>query len=150
MRPHAALFLVLASACASSDRTPTARQIDEYIQSLPYLPVDPPQVVPGTTSAAQRDGDYSCTTENLMETRQLDRVVAYAANSDSLWPGALVSADSVLTGLFTQVVLPRAHETISVSLENLAGTKKATIADPSLSSYRDAVSQILDSDVTGA
>src|SRR5438477_7051356 len=76
--------------------------IDRYIASLPYLPVEPPQVVQGTRSDPQRDGDYQCTTENLKETRQYDRIVAYAANSDSLWPGALVGADSVLSGLFTQ------------------------------------------------
>jgi thiol-activated cytolysin len=112
--------------------------------------VDEPSVVMGTTSAAERDGDYSCTTENLNETRQFDRIVAYAANSDSLWPGALVSADSVTTGLFTQVVLPRAPSTFSVSLENLGGTKKATLADPSLSTFRDALSGILDAEVTGS
>src|SRR5262249_22390620 len=82
--------------------------------------------------------------------RKYDRIVAYAANSDSMYPGAIVSADSVMTGLFTQIVLPRAPQTISVSLENLGGTKHATIASPSLSSYRDALSGILDAGVTGS
>jgi thiol-activated cytolysin len=129
---------------------PQASMIDQYITTLPYLPVAPVQVVQGAVQAAQRDGDYECVTENLQETRQYDRIVAYAANSDSLWPGALVSADSVLTGLFTQQVLPRAPETISVSLENLGGGKTATIVDPSLSSYRDALAGILDTEITGS
>src|SRR5207245_7152990 len=72
------------------------------------------------------------------------------ANSGSLWPGALVSADSVLSGLFTQIVLPRSPATISVSLENLGGTKQATIKDPSLASYRDALAGILDAEITGS
>ncbi|MGE5180583.1 MAG: thiol-activated cytolysin family protein, partial [Acidobacteriota bacterium] len=110
----------------------------------------PAQVTSGAPGSPQRDGDYQCTTTNLQETRQYDQIVAYAANSDSLYPGAIVSADSVLTGLFTQIVLPRAPETISVSLQNLGGTKQATIDSPSLASYRDAVSQILDADVTGS
>jgi thiol-activated cytolysin len=101
-------------------------------------------------SAAQADGDYSCTTQDLKETRQFDRIVAYAANSDSLYPGAIISADSVLTGLFTPIVLPRAAETISVSLENLAGSKQASVASPSLSAYRDALSGILDAQITGS
>jgi thiol-activated cytolysin len=151
MRALSAFGVALLCGCASTDsRTPTAQQIDDYIAALPYLPVDPAQITQGTTTAPQRDGDYSCTVENLSETRQLDRIVAYAANSDSLWPGAIVSADSVLSGLFTQVVLPRAPQTVSISLENLAGTKTATIASPSLSSYRDAVSGILASEVTGS
>ena len=140
---------LLFAACATSPGSPTS-QIDDYIDSLPYLPVDPPQVVTGASSAASRDGDYSCTSQDVTETRQYDRVVAYAANSDSLWPGALLTADSVESGLFTQVVLPRSPETISVSLENLGGTKQATIADPSLASYRDALSGILDAEITGS
>jgi thiol-activated cytolysin len=150
------LPIVVLTACTSEvgslpPPTPTAANaIDDYIESLPYLPVDPVQVVNGAKSAPQQDGDYQCTTENLQETRQYDRIVAYAANSDSLYPGALVSSDSVLTGLFTQIVLPRAPETISVSLQNLGGTKQATIDNPSLASYRDAVSQILDAEVTGS
>ena len=124
--------------------------IDSYIHTLPYLPVEPAQVIPGAQGTSTRDGDYSCTTENLKETRQLDRIVAYAANSDSLWPGAIVSADSVVSGLFTQVVLPRKPATFSVSLENLAGTKKATIDHPSLSTYRDALADVLASEITGS
>jgi thiol-activated cytolysin len=145
--------LLLASACTTDLGTtpaPQGNEIDDYIESLPYLPVDPPQVVQGSASAAERDGDYQCTTQNLKETRNYDEIVAYAANSDSLYPGAIVSADSVVSGLFTQIVLPRRPATISVSLENLDGKKTATIDNPSLSTYRDALSGILDQTITGA
>src|SRR5512140_2455390 len=107
---RALLLLALASGCTTDlgDATPPqGNAIDAYIRALPYLPVDPPQVVQGAKSDPARDGDYQCTTENLKETRQYDRIVAYAANSDSLWTGAPVTADSVLSGLFTQIVLPR-------------------------------------------
>jgi thiol-activated cytolysin len=135
---------------AKPEPTPIGAQIDDYVESLPYLGVDPAAVNEGDRSAAAPEGDYSCTTQNLTETRQYDRVVAYAANSDSMYPGAIISADSVVSGLFTQVVLPRAPETISVSLENLAGSKQAVVASPSLSAYRDAVSSILDAEITGS
>lgn len=154
MRRTAWLYLALLTAGCTTElgeeTAPQGDNIDAYIASLPYLPVEPPQVVQGQASAATRDGDYQCVTENLQETRQFDRIVAYAANSDSLWPGALVGADSVLSGLFTQIVLPRQPVTVSVSLENLGGTKQATIAEPSLSSYRDALSGILDAEITGS
>jgi len=42
------------------------------------------------------------------ETRQDDRMVAYTANSDALYPGARISTDAVRSGPFTQIVLPRA------------------------------------------
>ncbi|MGE3547462.1 MAG: thiol-activated cytolysin family protein, partial [Kofleriaceae bacterium] len=46
--------------------------------------------------------------------------------------------------------LPRQPMTISVSLENLGGAKSAVVNNPSLSSYRDALSSILDSQITGS
>jgi thiol-activated cytolysin len=141
---------LFTGACTVDIASPTGPGIDEYIESLPYLPVADAAVEQGARSADQREGDYQCTTQNLKETRQFDRIVAYAANSDSLYPGALVSADSVLTGLFTQIVLPRAPATISVSLENLAGGKTAVIEEPSLSAYRDALAGILDTEITGS
>jgi thiol-activated cytolysin len=146
----------LVTACSFEAEAPdppapaSATTIDDYIGSLPYLPVGAAAIDTGASSAPAPDGDYSCTTQNLKETRQYDRIVAYAANSDSMYPGALISADSIDTGLFTQVVLPRAASTISVSLENLAGSKHATIAVPSLSAYRDALSGILDAEITGS
>ena len=149
------LFVVALGGCGSGivadgpDPEET-QQIDSYIASLPYLPLAPTNVDQGEISPASSEGEYQCTSQNLSETRQYDKIVAYAANSDSLYPGALVSADSVLTGLFTQVVLPRAPAAISVSLENIGGGKSAVVADPSLSSYRDALAGILDAEITGA
>src|SRR6185503_1290848 len=152
MRPTLGWFVIvtLASACADSGSDANSTEIDSYVRTLPYLPVDPSQITAGSQSAAARDEDYSCTTINYVETRDFDRIIGYAANSDSLWPGAIVSADSVITGLFTQVVLPRKPATFSVSLENLDGTKKATIKDPSLSTYRDALAEVLGSEITGS
>lgn len=141
---------LFTGACTVEIASPTGPGIDEYIASLPYLPVADAAVEEGQRSGEAREGDYQCVTQNLQETRQYDRIVAYAANSDSLYPGALVSADSVLTGLFTQIVLPRAPATISVSLENLAGGKTAKIKEPSLSAYRDALAGILDTEITGS
>jgi thiol-activated cytolysin len=140
------------AACDANIGSPidTSGQIDSYIRQLPYLPADPPQVQQGTPSAPVRDGDYQCTTQNLKETRQYDKIVAYAANSDSLWPGAMVGGQSVYSGLFNQIVLPRKPLTISVSLENLDGAKSAVLPDPSLASFRDAVSGIVSQSVTGA
>ncbi len=145
-----ALLTLGLTGCTTELVPPEHGKIDEYIASLPYLPVEEPAVNEGARTEPAREGDYQCSTQNLLETRQYDRIVAYAANSDALYPGAIVSADSVLTGLFTQIVLPRAPATISVSLENLAGSKTAVIEDPSLSSYREALAGILDSEITGS
>jgi thiol-activated cytolysin len=154
-RIPASLFLAIPVALAACDAqigTPidTSGDIDSYIRSLPYLPADPPQVSQGDRSAPTRSGDYQCTTQNLKETRQYDKIVAYAANSDSLWPGAMVGGQSVYSGLFNQIVLPRKPLRISVSLENLQGAKSAVLPDPSLASFREAVSDIVSQTVDGA
>ncbi|HTJ43178.1 MAG TPA: thiol-activated cytolysin family protein [Kofleriaceae bacterium] len=145
-------LLIASAACDANIGSPidTSGQIDSYIRSLPYLPADPAVVQQGQRSAPARDGDYQCTTQNLKETRQYDKIVAYAANSDSLWPGAIVGGQSVYSGLFNQIVLPRKPERISVSLENLQGAKSAVLDDPSLASFREAVSGIVAQNVDGA
>jgi len=144
------LATLLTGACTTEIVNSPGPGIDDYVKSLPYLPVAPTEVDEGTRSAEAREGDYSCTRQNLKETRQYDKIVAYAANSDSMFPGALVSADSVLTGLFTQIVLDRAPATISVSLENLGGKKSAVIAQPTLSAYREALTGVLQQEITGS
>jgi thiol-activated cytolysin len=151
----ASAALVLLFGCTSNLETDVpitgdADAIDAYLRSLPYLPAEEPGVAQGDRSAPEREGDYQCVTQNLAETRQFDRIVAYAANSDSLWPGAIVAGDSVYSGLFSQIGFERRPLTISVSLENLAGAKSAVLAQPTLASYREAVAGILDSEIIGA
>lgn len=153
----AALCLLAHAGCDSSIGDPPPDTvvdqralIDDYLRGLPDLPSDPPSVIEGETSEPAREGDYSCTTQNLSETRQYDRIVAYSANSESMWPGAILRGDSVYSGLFTQLVFDRAPIAFSVSLESLAGGKSAVMNEPSLSSFRDALTGVLDSEVTGA
>jgi len=153
-------LLFAAAGCVATVATPEPEpvpvdesdrdEINELIWGLSFLPTDDPTVEEGEFGDAQTSGDYQCVTQNLKETRQYDKIVAYAANSDSLWPGSIVRGDSVYTGLFTQLVFDRAPLTFSISLENLAGSKVRTMAKPSLSSFREELSSILDAEVTGA
>ncbi|MEZ4400797.1 MAG: thiol-activated cytolysin family protein [Kofleriaceae bacterium] len=132
------------------DSIDQANAIDAYIRGLAFLPADSPGIAEGPSSAPAREGDYQCVRQNLQETRQFDRIVAYAANSDSMWPGAIVAGESVYAGLFAQVGFERKPLTISIGLENLAGSKSAVLEHPSLSSYRNALAGILDSELDGA
>jgi thiol-activated cytolysin len=145
-----AIATAAIGACSPDVEPSESPAIDEYIWGLPYLPTEPEQVVEGAASQAVLNGDYQCITTNLLETRQYDKIVAYAANSESLWPGALVAGDSVYTGLFTPIVFGRAPLTFSVGLENLDGRKSGQMESPSLSSYRDEVGKILDATVLGS
>lgn len=149
---HLAWSFVLLTACAGAIETEDTRErdINAYIATIDELPADPPQVIEGPITQPVREGDYQCITQNLAETRQYDKIVAYQANSESLWPGAIIRGDSVYTGLFTQLVFGRAPLRFSISLENLDGAKSIEMAEPSLSSYRDSLTQMLDAEITGA
>jgi thiol-activated cytolysin len=125
-------------------------EIDEYIRALDSIPAEPSGVVEGEFSDGRRDGEYLCYSQQVEETRQYDELVAYNAGSESLWPGALLRGDSVMTGQLQQAVFDRAPATVSISLENLEGSKSATIEDPSLSTFREQMAGILDTEVTGA
>lgn len=157
--------LLIAVGCASSGQEAAdaavsdvpadnpisqAAEIDDYIRSIGALPVAVEEILASEPSAPTEDGDYMCTEQDFQETKQYDSLVAYAANSESLWPGALIRGDAVYSGLFTQLVFDRQPITISLSLVNMDGSKSAVIENPSLSGYRDALGSILASEVTGA
>jgi hypothetical protein len=152
----ASFAALAASACSGSVDVPpapvgaTATSIDAYVRGLGRLEEKAPQVEEGARSEPVREGDYSCSTEDYKETRQYDKIVAYAANSESMWPGALVAGDAAYTGHFTPLALARAPMRFSVSLENLDGAKSAVMDAPSLSSFRDQLTDILDAEITGA
>lgn len=141
-----ASFLLLA-ACLSPG------SIDDYVESLGRLPSDPArhEETVGPVEVVQ-DGTSQriCQTNFVEETRQLDQVVAYSANSESMWPGAILRGDSIYSGLFTQAVFDRKPARVSISLSNLAGEKSFVMDQPSLSTYREGLGEILAADVTGA
>ena len=152
-----ALVLCLTSGCGADggpgpgpeDPGPTT-DIDDLVRGIDPLPTGEASRVEGEPGPAAREGDYQCVTRPVTETRQHEDLVAFAANSEAMWPGAIVRGDSIASGLFTQIVRPRAPATISVSLENLDGRRSASMTEPSLSVFREALAGILSQEVTGA
>ncbi len=153
--------LAALSACSAGDGggDPDARdpgdpveesEIDQLVRSVPPLPADPPSRTESAAGPASREGDYQYVPRVVTETRQHEDLVAFAANSEAMWPGAMIRGDSIASGLFTQIVRPRAPATISVSLENIDGPRSAVMEAPSLSAFREALAGILSQDVTGS
>lgn len=150
------LAIAVAPACSgemTTGATPAAtpqEEIDDYIRSIAYLPVDPPRYEVKDEAEPEVEGDYLCTTQDVEETRQYDGMMMLATGTSGLWPGAMVEGDSVPAGLFTQLGAKRKPLTFSVSLENLSGAKSATLRNPSLSSFREQLGDILSKGVDGA
>jgi thiol-activated cytolysin len=127
-----------------------ADAINAYIESLgtPQSPAS--EVVEGVPTQPEDSGDYSCASRNLTETKQFAEIVAFAANSGSMYPGAILDASSIDSGLFTPRVLDRAPITFSASLEGVIdGSVSAVLDSPSLSAFRDAMGEILAQEIVG-
>lgn len=129
---------------------PEAARIDAWVFDLGSEPLPVPELDVQQIAPAADDGDYTCTTERWNETRQFDRITAMMANSQALYPGALVGADALATGLLAPKILPRAPLRFSASLEGvLDGAIAATVDTPSLSAFREAMHGILGANVIG-
>lgn len=145
---------LLLAACGGSE-APSVEDsnhpIDRLFATLGGLSVEGAKRVEGQASAPVVDGDYQCTTTPVEEVRHLDQLLGQIAIGDVLWPGAMLRGDSVISSRLTPLGFDRAPLTFSVSLESLGrGARSATLAEPSLSSYRDAIAQILGQELTGA
>jgi hypothetical protein len=124
--------------------------IDAYVYSLGTPWLEPAEEHAGEPGPMKPAGDYTCSETNFFETKQYDKVIAFAANSHTLFPGAVVGGNSIQTGLFVPKVLPRAPIDISASLEGVVdGPISATLDEPTMSAYRDAMAQILDAPLIG-
>jgi thiol-activated cytolysin len=147
----------LLAACAAQNSDPpdpveeSDDPIDQVIAKLRPLPVDAPKLEKGTPSAPTADGDYQCVDTPVEEVRQYDQLLGQLNIGDVMYPGAMLRGDSVYAGRLTPITLPRAPLAFSDSLESLAGgDHSATLDSPSLSSYRNAIGQILSQSLTGS
>lgn len=150
---HRLLLVTALAACASDPVTveESDNPIDQLIAGLGKLPLADAKRVEGPPGAPAPDGDYQCVKTPIEEVRQYDQLLGQLSVGDVLWPGSILRGDSVYSGRLTPLVLPRAPLKFSVSLESLGGgARSATLAEPSLSSYRDAVGQILAQGVSGS
>ena len=124
--------------------------INEYIAGLALPEVAEEGIDEGEPSAPYETGNYMCTSRHPTETKRFDRIVAFAANSGQMWPGAVIGGESIAHGLFTPKILDRAPLTFSASLEGvISGDVSATIEEPSLSAFREAMSEIIQQTLTG-
>ncbi|MEM6991096.1 MAG: thiol-activated cytolysin family protein [Myxococcota bacterium] len=130
---------------------PAASEIDAYIIGLGTPETPAAEVVEGVASEPVAQDDYVCSTTDLAETKQFDKIVAFANNSGTLFPGAIIGGHSIADGTLTPKILDRAPLSFSASLEGvLDGNLSATLEEPSLSTFREAMSDILAAEVVGA
>ncbi|WP_052080426.1 thiol-activated cytolysin family protein [Porphyromonas macacae] len=80
------------------------------------------------------------------QAREVDEQLLFSDANTIFYPGALIKASSIIEGTYIPIVAQRKPITISTSLIGASGKTSITVADPKLSTVRDAVSALLERD----
>lgn len=116
----------------------------------PPVPCDAP--VPGSSaeipfkvlsSNSETSGDKVCTTKEVEFGPQYETVKILDPQGGVIFPGAVISYPSVQDGSYIPIIGNRLPITLSMSLSNISGDVARTIDNPSLSSVREAILDIL-------
>lgn len=128
---------ILANGCISAREA----AINEYVESLGKLSIPAPFIEVAEDPEEYESGPYLCTQRVVTQTKLFDRFPAQGAVADRIYPGALLNGDSLVNGFFSDVPLPRKPLTISTTL--VQGTASAVMENPSLSSFRQAQTDLI-------
>lgn len=67
----------------------------------------------------------------------------------SMWVGELYRAESIVSGAYTPIPAHRKPLVLSTSLQNIIGSPRDTLFNPSLSSYRESMNNMFQQGVSG-
>jgi len=128
--------------------------IDVFLDGLPVpsAPPDPPvEPVLTNTSQPTYSGDNACVTNSYHAGVSALDLAALAPHSDVLWPGSIVSGDSLYSGLLTPIPLKRGRGEVTLINPALTahaqGPVTASIKEPTLDSVTAAVTDLLRANV---
>ena len=153
MRLYVIIFVFLLCACQKDDDQGSMDlTFDESVRSLSFLdqpePLAQPKELEVVEEPAIEDG-YECSVKSYEAAAEYNEMLLLDPASDVIYPGAVIVGESIATGEYVPIVAERKPLSISVSLQNIEGSPKATVDDPSLSNVRVAINEILSSNVTG-
>lgn len=127
-----------------------AQEFNQYVKSLPRIQQMAPFAerlvssnntprVSLLNTAKEEEKEYE-------QAREVDEQLLFSDANTIFYPGALIKASSIIEGTYIPIVAQRKPITISTSLIGAAGKTSITVADPKLSTVRDAVSALLERD----
>lgn len=145
------LGLVFLFACDKNKID--SEEFNELVKALEYL--DQPEEIPepieiAVVDSAEASGDYVCSIKRYKAAPGYDELFLMDPTTDVIYPGAIIKGESIPTGEYIPIIADRKPMTISVSLQNIVGSPSRTVEEPKLSTVREALNDILSSDVTGA
>ena len=150
------LSFFLLFQCSSDDSTIEIfpeEDFNTHVQSLSYI-IQPEEIETPveieTISEDESDGNYTCNVKRYKAAPGFNELALMDPTTDIMFPGAMIKGESITTGEYIPIIADRTPINISISLENINGNPSRTIDNPSLSSVRTAINDILQADVTGA
>lgn len=141
-----------AGSSSSDGIVYTLEQFNTFIRQGAAL-VQPPVIQPPRRIGApvtNSEGGVVTVTAQWEEGVAFMEQLGLQSNSDVYWPGALLDGNTVLSGDNIPIPGSRAPVTLSVSLSGIQGNCAATVNDPKLSTVRQAVSDLLGQQISGA
>ncbi len=143
-----ALSLVATSATGCSTGEEACHDhLDQVISDIEHLPLD----AEGVTDHGPTGGTGgSCQNHRYTRTTNVQNFVGAFDQNQHLWPGSVLHGAGITHGEFQPILLALGKITFSVSLENLNSKVASTMNDPSLSTYRQTIRDILSAGVSGA
>lgn len=122
-------------------------QLGEFDQ-----PTEAPQEEVGDAELERDTEDLTleCSTQLYKLSPGFDEMLTLDPSTDVIYPGALLKGETIPTGEYVGINLSRKPITLSASLTNISGSPVVTIENPTLSTVREGIKQILDQEVTGA
>jgi len=141
-------------SCKKKDQevTPnTSSSIDSYIKNAkePIQAMESDTIATGQPQVTS-DGVYTCTEKKVSLGYGYNQQIILNPQTDVIYPGALLDGNSIVSGAYTPIVIDRSPLTISTSLENLSGNKSKDVPNPSLSTVRQGISDLLNQGMNGA
>ncbi|MDO4691413.1 MAG: thiol-activated cytolysin family protein [Porphyromonadaceae bacterium] len=122
--------------------TEFAQKFNSYVYSLPSVEqVKPFGERPFVQAAGLRATD--ALSKEYEQAKEVDEQLLFSDATSIFYPGALVKGSSVVDGSYIPIIAARQPITISTSLSSSTGKTSITVADPKLSTVRDAVSELL-------
>ena len=110
-------------------------------------PLGEPRELEVVEEPAVEDG-YECSVKSYEAAAEYNEMLLLDPASDVIYPGAVIIGESIAAGEYIPILAERKPLSLSVSLQNIDGSPKATVENPSLSDVRVAINEILSSNVT--
>lgn len=146
------LMVLLAFSCGKDT---DSGDFDAYVNSMTTFEQPSELSSPEVLSQTEPEQDpanaaYDCFTTTYNAAPGFDELLALDPTSDVIYPGAMLEGNSIPTGEYIPINNDRAPITLSISLQNLAGSPVIEVDDPKLSTVRKGIKEILDQDVVSA